>query len=359
VSGLTAYDPAPLILSDFMSPLRGAAVGAGYFSQFHYEAWSRMDGAAIVAVCDVDLVRARATAARFGIERVYDDVARMLDAERPDFVDVITPPPTHEAICRAAFVRGTDVICQKALAPSYAEAVSIVEAAETAGVRFMVHDNFRFQPWHREVRKLIDAGTIGHVHAISARTRMGDGWGPDAYLERQPYFRTMPRLLVFETGVHFIDVCRYLGGEAVRAFARLRRLNPVIAGEDAGLLILELANGATFLWDANRYNESSATDPRYTFGTFLVEGDRGSLSLDEEGTLVVQPLGAPARQHPYAHERRGFAGDCVYFTLQHFVEQLRNRQPFETEGRDYLRTLAVQDAVYRSAASGCVENVVV
>ncbi len=73
----------------------------------------------------------------------------------------------------------------------------------------MVHDNFRFQPWHREFRRLLDAGAIGRLHSISCRTRMGDGWQPDAYLARQPYFRTMPQLLIYETGVHFIDVYRY------------------------------------------------------------------------------------------------------------------------------------------------------
>ena len=52
----------------------------------------------------------------------------------------------------------------------------------------------------------LDLGTIGRLHSISCRTRMGDGWQTDAYLARQPYFRTMPQLLVYETGVHFIDV---------------------------------------------------------------------------------------------------------------------------------------------------------
>ena len=48
-------------------------------------------------------------------------------------------------------------------------------------------------------------------------------------------------------------------------------------------------------------------------------------------------------------ERRGFAGDCVYRTQRHFVDQLLCQGPFETNGRDYLRTLAVQEAAYRSA----------
>jgi predicted dehydrogenase len=162
----------------------------------------------------------------------------------------------------------------------------------------------------------------------------------------------MPQLLIFETGVHFIDVYRYLGGEVARVFARLRRLNEGIAGEDTGVVLFEFASGAVGLWDANRYNESLSADPRYTFGAFLLEGDRGAIRLDEEGTMAVHPLGEVARDHAYPHDRRGFAGDCVRATLQHFVNGLRAGAPFETGGREYLKTLAVQEAVYASAAAG-------
>jgi predicted dehydrogenase len=167
----------------------------------------------------------------------------------------------------------------------------------------------------------------------------------------------MPRLLVFETGVHFIDVFRYLAGEIIEVYARLRRLNPVIAGEDCGLVLFDFESGARALWDANRYNESLAEDARYTFGEFLLEGDRGALRLLEDGRLLIQRLGEPAREHAYVHERRGFAGDCCHRTIRHFVERLRDGRAFETGGRDYLRTLAVQEAIYASAAGNCPARV--
>ena len=332
--------------------LRGVSVGAGYFGQFHYDAWPRVSGAELVAVCDRDRARAEGVARKFGVPRSYAEVAEMLDVERPDFIDIITPPDTHQSLTGLAARRGVHVLCQKVLAPSVREAALIVEEAGRAGIRFMVHDNFRFQPWHREFRRLLDQDAIGRLHSLSCRTRMGDGWQPDAYLARQPYFRTMPQLLIFETGVHFIDVYRYIGGEVKSVFARLRKLNDGIAGEDTGVVLFQFASGAVGLWDANRYNESLATDPRYTFGDFLLEGDRGALRLDEEGRMSVHRLGEGPREHAYAHDRRGFAGDCVHATLQHFVDALRAGTPFETDGREYLKTLAVQEAVYASAASG-------
>ena len=335
-----------------MSDLRGVAVGTGYFSQFHFDAWQRMPHARIVAVCSRDPVQAHAMAERFAIAKVYPDVGAMLDAERPDFIDIITPPDSHAAIVRLASDRGVHILCQKALAPSYAEARAIVAGAVQAGVRLMVHDNFRFQPWHREIKRLLQDGAIGALQSIACRTRLGDGWGAGAYLSRQPYFRDMPRFLVFETGVHFIDVYRFLGGEIARVYARLRRLNPAIAGEDRGQVLFDFASGAEGLWDADRYHEADVADPRYTFGEFLLEGTAGSLRLDGSGAIHLHPLGASARPHEYIHGNRGFAGDCVFATIDHFVTRLLDGAPFETGGIDYLRTLAVQEAVYESAARG-------
>jgi len=334
-----------------MARLRGVAVGAGYFSQFHYDAWTRIPEVDLVALADRDAARAAACAARYGIAQSFTDCIHMFDEIRPDFVDVITPPPAHREICQAAAERGIHVICQKPLAPDFDEAREIVEHAESAGIRLMVHENFRFQPWHREIKRLIASGAIGgKLHSLTFRSRPGDGWGDDAYLGRQPYFRTMPRLLVHETGVHFVDTFRFLAGEVRRVYCMLRRLNPVIAGEDCGLLVMEFSGGAVGLWDANRYNESTAEDPRYTFGTFLVEGDGGSIRLADDGSMTVQPLGEPERPHEYAHERRGFSGDCCLATERHFVERLLDGGPFETAGREYLKTLAVVEALYESAA---------
>ena len=338
--------------------LRGALVGAGYFSQFHLDAWRRMANAELVAICDTTVARAREASAASGVPNSYADAAEMMARERLDFLDIATPPAGHAALCALAGRARVHVLCQKPLAPSLDEATGLVAQAERDGIRLMVHDNFRFQPWHRELRALIDKGVVGKLHSVECRTRLGDGWGPDAYLARQPYFRTMPQLLVFETGVHVIDVFRYLGGEIRQVFAKLRRLNAAIAGEDCGLLVCDFENGAVGLWDANRFNESLARDPRYTFGEYLIEGDQGSLRLDEVGRMLIHPIGQAPREHVYAHEPRGFAGDSCYAAIRHFVDALRTGSAFETSGRDYLRTLAVQEAVYASAAQNRPVDVV-
>lgn len=334
--------------------LRGVCIGAGYFSHFQYEAWQRIPEVEIIAFSNRDLERAAEITGKFGITNFYGDYREMFDVEKPDFVDIITPPPSHAEICGEAAKRGIQIICQKPLAPTLEEARRIVENASANKVRLMVHENFRFQPWHREIKRLIDSGAIGdQLHSLAFRSRMGDGWGENAYIPRQPYFRDYPRLLVYETGVHFIDTFRYLAGDITRVTAWLRRLNPVIKGEDCGLLVFEFANGTLGQWDANRYNEPACdlADARYTFGEFLVEGDAGSLRLSLDGRITLKKLGENEQEVTYHHEHRGFAGDCCYYTQRHFIERLLDGAPFETSGEDYLKTLAVQEAVYRSAES--------
>ena len=331
---------------------KAVSIGAGYFSDFQYEAWSRIPEVTVSAVHNRTEAKAREKMAVFGIERYYADWREMIDREQPDFVDIITPPETHEEICRYAAERGVNIICQKPLAPTLAESQRIVEA--TRDVRFMVHENFRRQPWYRRIKRLQQDGDIGEFTHVYFRMRTGDGWGEDAYIPRQPFFRDYPKLLIYETGVHFIDTFRYLLGEVTEVYANLRRLNSAIQGEDAGQVFLKFESGATAILDANRYNEGESATPRYTFGDLRIDASGGHLSLDSESNLSVKRLGQAPESVEYVRENQNFAGDCVYALQRHFVDCLIGGEPFESTGDDYLKTLAVVDAVYESAEAGQV-----
>lgn len=336
-----------------MNPIKIAVVGCGYFSHFHFDAWSRIDGVEIVACCDSDVGRGNSAAMQYHIPQVFADHREMLKACPVDAVDIATGPDSHMAIVGDVAASGAAIMCQKPLASTFSESKAIVDLAARARVRLMVHENFRFQPWYREIKKLLAANAIGHrLHTITHRIRNGDGHGADAYLARQPYFQTMPRLLIHEAGVHTIDTMRYLGGEVSRVWCVTRKLNPLIAGEDAAFGILEFTEGGLGHYDANRFNESLAEDPRYTFGEVIVEADKGTIRLYNDGRLTIQPLGRPERDHAYSPTKIGFAGDCVRAAQQHFIDGLRDEKPFETEGVSYLRSLAVVEAMYRSAESG-------
>lgn len=333
-----------------MKVRRGALIGAGYFSDFHLDAWSRLPGAKISCVCDLDENKALQAAARYGIEDIATDPHVVLERADLDFVDIATPPAGRLALVEHAVRRKLPVICQKPLGEDFETAKRVLDAGAASPVPFMVHENFRFQPWYREIKRLLDAGVIGSkLHAITMCSRMGDGWGEQAYLGRQPYFRTMPRLLAHETGIHFVDTFRYLAGEIVECSASLRRLNPVIAGEDAGRLSFRFQGGAEAVWDANRYNESLSDDFRYTFGEMTVEAEGGSIWLDFEGTIRIKKLGQSIVVHDYERPRHGFGGDCVYTCQQHFLDVLDGKAVCETSPLEYEKSLRVVEAIYDSA----------
>jgi predicted dehydrogenase len=332
-----------------MKALRGVAMGAGYFSQFQYEAWARIPEVEIVAVYNRTEEKARAMMAQYGVPRYYADWREMIDRERPDFVDIITLPETHEEMCAYAASRGVHIICQKPLAPSSETSCRIVEIARAAGVRFMVHENWRWQPWYRKIKELQRSGAIGEFTHLHFLMRMGDGWGENAYLDRQPFFRDCPRLLVQETGIHFIDTFRYLFGEITEVYAHLCRRNPVIQGEETGQVFFRFGCGATAIWDANRYNEVESPVPRFTFGQLRIDATGGHLTMDTESRIRVKPLGLPGYDVEYVRRNVNFTGDSVYALQRHFTACMLSGTEFESTGDDYLKTAAVVEAVYESA----------
>ena len=335
-------------------PQRVAVLGAGYFAAFHHDGWCRIPDAALIAVCDRDPARLAAATVRHGV-RGFAELPAMLADAAPDILDIAIPPAGQSAAIRAGLAAGVPtIVCQKPFCRDLAEAEAVVADAEAAGTLLVVHENFRFQPWYRATARCLAAGTLGEPFSLVFRLRPGDGGGPDAYLARQPYFRGMPRFLIHETGVHFIDVFRFLLGEVDSVFADLRRLNPAIAGEDAGTVLFRMQGGARAVFDGNRLADHAAQDRRLTMGEMLLEGSEASLRLDGEGRLFLRRVGA-SEEAPLAFDwsRQGFAGDSVHALQQHVVAHLGGGGPIENTGRDYLANLRTEAAIYRAADSGC------
>lgn len=332
-------------------PLRVAAVGTGYFSQFHLQGWTDIGAADLVGLCSLEADQLDTAAKRYGVQNTFDDLETMLDALKPDVLDIVTPPPTHAAFIRAAFKRGIPVICQKPFTTSLQEAEEMVALSEACGLPLIVHENFRFQPWYTEIKKLLEAGALGELYQITFRLRPGDGQGPDAYLSRQPYFQKMERFLIHETAIHVIDVFGYLFGNIEGVSARLAKINPVIVGEDAGILIFEFANGSRGLFDGNRLSDHVAENRRLIMGEVDIEGAKGTIRLDGDGRLFMRSHGDNTEQQiDFSWENQGFAGNSVRFLQQHAVDHLRDGAPVMNRARDYLKNLKIEEAVYQSHA---------
>ncbi|MEM6940272.1 MAG: Gfo/Idh/MocA family oxidoreductase [Pseudomonadota bacterium] len=332
-----------------MAELKVACLGAGYFSQFHYQSWRRIDRVRLVGSCDCALTKAKAT----GLP-AFSDLAQMLVATEPDVLDIILPPGAHAAAIETALEASVKkIICQKPFCQSRDEAARISERARSVGATIVVHENFRFQPWYRRIRRALQEEILGNVLQVTFRLRPGDGQGPHAYLDRQPYFQKMPRFLIHETGVHWIDTLRFLLGDPNAVYADLRQINPAIAGEDAGFVLFDHPGGVRALFDGNRLLDHAAENKRRTMGEGLVEGTKGTISLLGDGSLWQRSLGTRSETCLLSPDvSEGFGGDCVHALQTHAVNGFLDGSPLENRAEDYLKVLEIEDAVYRSAQQG-------
>jgi predicted dehydrogenase len=330
-------------------PLKGVMIGGGRFARFQAEAWRRVEGAQIVAVADAAPGRAEEFSEQFGISRAYHDASEMLERERPDFVDVVTRPDSHLEIVKLAASFGSSVICQKPMAPSWEECIAMVNICADANVRLLIHENWRWQPWYREIKRLLDRGAVGTPFYASFVMRNSDGRGAEPY-PAQPYFREMERLLVYEMVVHFIDTFRFLLGEFAGVYCRMGRANPRVKGEDYTLINFDFENGASGLIDSNRFSGPARREP--ISEELIVEGDGGKIRLARDCRIWLDDYGDGEKTHDYEFSSEGYRGDSVRAAQRHFVSCLRTGEPCESEGSDYLKTVAAVFACYDSAKTG-------
>ncbi len=326
-----------------------ACVGAGYFAQFHHAAWQEVDGARLVAIADPD----PDAVGPAGVAR-HPDLDALLGSHAVDILDIASPPDTHAALIEQALESGVSrIICQKPFCDTLATARRVTARAVETGADLIVHENFRFQPWYRALKDIIATGRLGRIFQFRFALRPGDGRGPDAYLDRQPYFRAMERFLVHETAVHFLDVFTFLFGPPDHVYADLRRLNPHIAGEDAGLIICGYVGGARAVFDGNRLVDHAAANPRLTMGEAHLEAEHACIRLDGFGRLLQRDTGSADWQEilPATADQR-FGGGCVEALCRHAVMAWRDGNSPENAAGDYLRILALEEAAYHSAAAG-------
>jgi predicted dehydrogenase len=330
---------------------RGGMIGAGAWSEVQLTAWAGVKNAKIVALCDRHPERRKPIIDRFNIPQAFDDFETMLDKADIDFVDVCTRPYSHAPLIGLAAERGLPVLCQKPFCESLDQARNVVEFCDKAGIRLMVNENFRWQAWYRQAKSLLDSGALGEpFFAIThRRIRMT----LPKFKHAQAYLAEMPRLIVYEVGVHYLDTYRFLFGEPSSIFARLHHISPDVRGEDVQLITMGYGDLTCLInnsWASVPVPGLDKPDADYDIRAprLEIDGTKGTLSLNCDGSM-----------HLFTdsdHQQWQFSRDTVpeshVAAQQHFIDCLESGAEFETSGAETLKTISLVDACYLSAEEG-------
>ena len=337
-------------MAQHAAPLTVALAGAGMISHYHLNAWRRLgDRVRVVAIADPDRARAAQRAAEFGIPTIHDDAESLFAAEPIDALDVLSPRETHAAWVEAAAARGIAVLCQKPMTPTLAQSQALAHAVD-GKTRLMIHENWRFRPWYRELKAWIDAGALGEI-AMARLSMMNSGLLPDAAghrlaLERQPFFKDEPRLLIAEGLIHQIDTVRYLCGPLRVVAARAARTVPDVVGETYAEIFMETATGAPVTVTGNI---AAPGYPPRTPDRLEIVGSRASAVFQDDELALLGPT--PRRQ---SYDRDAGYQASFDAVMAHFVDCLESGARFETGPADNLETLTLVEHAYWAAGLGKV-----
>ena len=329
--------------------VRGAVIGCGFFAQNHLHAWNDIADVRLVAVCDKDAAKAKAAAETFRVPAWYDNAEEMFASQKLDFVDIATTMPTHRALVELAARHRVPTIVQKPFAPTWDDCVAMVGACNAAGVPLMVHENFRFQAPLIAVRRVLEAGEIGtpYFGRVSFRT------GYDI-IAGQPYLAREEKFIILDLGIHVLDMARVYFGEAETVYAQTQQIRPNIVAEDMATMLLRHRSGATSIVDCS-YSSQISPEP-FPQTLVHIEGTRGSIQLHlgyrmsvlSDGVAREEIVDSPLLS--WTSQPWHTAQESVLNTQRHWVECLRTGRTPQTSGADNLRTYALVDAAYRSAA---------
>ena len=326
-------------------PVRIGVVGAGAIAQLtHLPVLSKARGVTLVGLADNDRPKARALADRFDIPDVFTDIEDLLEAEALQAVVVATPNHLHEPHVLRAIAAGVDVLCERPLALSAKGVERIVNAAQRAGRKVLVANNYRFRSDVQALAGFLRGGELGKLTGIRAgayhHKRTDQGWRQRRAEAGGGAF--------FEHGFPLLDLALWLADfpEPERVSAHMERGAGKNAVEDGMLVQLNCANGTAFNFDVS--SNYVGAEERWWFETISTRGSTRLAPLRVVKELHgrpadVSPRGAAARESAFIQSYRA--------ELAHFVSVIGGETEYEAPA-DQIKLHRIVEAIYKSADEG-------
>ncbi|MCG7408097.1 Gfo/Idh/MocA family oxidoreductase [Paenibacillus sp. ACRRX] len=197
-----------------MTAKRIAVIGVGQIGKHHLDQYSNIKDAELVAVCDTNLAEAERVAAHYSIPDCTSDFRELLQRDDIDAIDVCLHNNLHAPIAIEALQAGKHVYCEKPIAGSYRDAITMVEAAETSGKLLHIQLGNLYAKETKAAKAIIDGGKLGRLyHARSTGYRRRgrpyvDGYGTPAFTRKT----TASGGAMYDMGVYHISQMLYLLG---------------------------------------------------------------------------------------------------------------------------------------------------
>lgn len=299
--------------------LKAAVIGTGLISvQKHLPAWTRMAShARLVAVCDANLESAREVASRFGVERCYADAAEMLQAERPDVVDICTPPKTHAALAILALQAGAHVLVEKPMAVGVGECDRMMAAAEEAGTSICVAHSDLFYPSFSTMRRMVERGAIGSLRGMHIALST-----PVDYItsKEDHWANKLPGGVLGETGPHIVYMTLAFVNPIQFAYVHAEKLleqYPWSPYEDYRIILAGegVVGSVTLTYATNQWAAEVS-----------VWGETGSIRADLESQSVVHVDRTSLTPRSVAVSTLGAAAQSTARSLYSGIRRLAGRQ---------------------------------
>jgi len=370
-----------------MKKLSIGMVGYGFMGRTHSNAFRKVSNffelpyePVLKTICARNADRGKAFAAKWGYESAVTDWRELVASKDIDLIDIASPNDTHAEIAIAAAKAGKMVMCEKPLGRNAAEAESMTQAVESAGVPNMVWYNYRRVPAVTLAKQLIDEGRLGKI--FHYRAKFLQDWTISTDLPQGGEGLWRLDVNVAGSGVtgdllaHTIDTAMWLNGPveevcaATETFVKSRKHNLTgkvepVGIDDASMFLARFQNGSLATFEATRYARGHKA-----LYTFEINGENASIAWDlhdlhrleyfdhrDEGRVRGwKKLHITDREHPYMDKwwvpglQIGYEHTFVHQAADFLIAAAKGKSASPTF-REGLLTDDVTDAVLKSAAN--------
>ena len=325
--------------------LRFGVIGAGRIGKIHAENLAtRIPGAQVVAIADVNLEAAQQTAARLHIPAVYQDYQAILQDPQVEAVAICSSTDTHARLIVEAAQAGKHIFCEKPIDHDLAKIDAALEAVSKAGVKLQIGFNRRFDPNFRKIHDMVAAGKIGEPHILRITSR--DPAPPP------PEYVKVSGGIFLDMTIHDFDMARYLMGSEVETVyvAGAVLVDPEIgkAGDiDTAIITLHFANGAIGAIDNSRKAVYGYDQRAEMFGS----GGMVATTNNTPDTAVYSSADGVHSAKPLYFFLERYM-DSFINELREFVEAVKNDTPVPVGGADGRAPVLIGMAAWKSYREG-------